>query len=105
LVEGVRQGDRSQVAAWDEVAAAGPAATYQILVTQRVHRRLRDAPPLLAGSVAGIVAVLRVDPTEASMIFRRRRLGDAGWTVSFGARKGCSPTGFCSPSASWYCLT
>jgi hypothetical protein len=105
LVEGVRQGDRSQVAAWDEVAAAGPAATYQILVTQRVHRRLRDAPPLLAGSVAGIVAVLRVDPTEASMIFRRRRLGDAGWTVSFGAAQGCSPTGFCSPSASWYCLT
>jgi hypothetical protein len=60
LVEGVRQGDRSQVVAWDEVAAAGPVTTYQVLVTQRVHRRLRDAPPLLAGSVAGIVAVLRV---------------------------------------------
>jgi hypothetical protein len=82
----------------------GLPPTYQVLVTQRVHRRLRDAPPLLAGSVAGIVAVLRVDPTEASMIFRRRRLGD-GWTVSFGAAQGCSLTGFCSPSASWYCLT
>jgi hypothetical protein len=57
-------------------------------VTQQVHRRLRDAPPLLVGSVAGIVAVLRVDPIEASMIFRRRRLGDAGWTVSFGAAQG-----------------
>jgi hypothetical protein len=88
LVEGVRQGDRSQVVAWDEVTAAGPAATYQVFVTQQVHRRLRGAPPLLAGSVAGIVAVLRVDPTEASMIFRRRRLGDAGWTVSFGAAQG-----------------
>jgi hypothetical protein len=88
LVEDVRQGDRSQVVAWDEVTAAGPAATYQVLVTQRVHRRLRGAPPLLAGSVAGIVAVLRVDPTEASMIFRRRRLGDAGWTVTFGAAQG-----------------
>jgi hypothetical protein len=88
LVERVRQGDRSQEVAWDEVAAAGPATIYQVLVTQRVHRRLRDAPPLLAGSVAGIVAVLRVDPTEASMIFRRRRLGDAGWTVSFGAAQG-----------------
>jgi hypothetical protein len=42
----------------------------------------------LAGSVAGILAVLRVDPTEASMIFRRRRLGDAGWTVTFGAAGG-----------------
>ena len=88
LVERVSQGDRSQVVAWDEVTAAGPVATYQVLVTQRVHRRLRGAPPLLAGSVAGIVAVLRVDPTEASMIFRRRRLGDAGWTVSFGAAQG-----------------
>jgi hypothetical protein len=38
--------------------------------------------------VAGIIAVLRVDPTEASMIFRRRRLGDAGWTVTFGAAQG-----------------
>jgi hypothetical protein len=88
LVEGVRQGDRSQVVAWDEVTAAGPVTTYQVLVTHRVHRRLRSAPPLLAGSVAGIVAVLRVDPTEASMIFRRRRLGDGGWTVTFGTAQG-----------------
>jgi hypothetical protein len=73
--------------AWDE-AAAGTEATYQVLITQRVHQQLRQAPPLLAGSVAGMIAVLRVDPTEASMIFRRRRLGDAGWMVSFGAAGG-----------------
>jgi hypothetical protein len=48
----------------------------------------RDAPPLLAGSVAGIIAVLRVDPTEASMIFRRRRLADTAWTVTFGTAHG-----------------
>jgi hypothetical protein len=88
LVERIRQDDHSQVVAWDEVAATRPEATYQVLVTQRVHQRLRDAPPLLVGSVAGIVAVLRVDPIEASMIFRRRRIGDAGWTVSFGAAQG-----------------
>jgi hypothetical protein len=88
LVERVRQGDRSQVVAWHEGAAAGTAATHQVLVTQRVQRRLRGVPPLLAGSVAGIIAVLRVDPTEASMIFRRRRLGDGGWTVTFGAAGG-----------------
>jgi hypothetical protein len=29
-----------------------------------------------------------VDPTEASMIFRRRRLGDGAWTVSFGTAGG-----------------
>jgi len=89
LAERIRQGDRSQLAAWDEEGVAvGSPATYQVFVTQRVHQRLRRAPPLLAGSVAGVVAVLRVDPTEASMIFRRRRLGDAGWTVTFGAVGG-----------------
>jgi hypothetical protein len=35
-----------------------------------------------------MIAVLRVDPTEASMSFRRRRLGDAAWMVSFGAAGG-----------------
>jgi hypothetical protein len=88
LIERIRQGDRSQLLAWDEAEAVGAAAAYQVLVTQLVHQRLRGAPPLLVGSVAGIIAVLRVDPTEASMIFRRRRLGDAGWTVSFGPAQG-----------------
>ena len=87
LVDRIRQGDRSEVVAWDEVAAAGPVATYQVLVTQRVRQQLRDAPPTLVGYVAGIIAVLRVDPTEASMIFRIRRLDDAGWTVTFGAAR------------------
>ena len=88
LIKRIRQGDRSQVLAWDEGMAAKSEGTYQVLVTQQLHRRLRGAPPLLVGSVAGIVAVLRVDPTEASMIFRRRRLGDAGWVVTFGAAGG-----------------
>jgi hypothetical protein len=88
LVERIRQGDRSQVVAWDEVAPAGTIAAYRVLITQLVHRRLRGAPPLLAGSVAGIIAVLRVDPTEASIILHRRRLADARWTVTFGAAHG-----------------
>jgi hypothetical protein len=88
LVDRIGQGDRSQVVAWNEVAAVGPVATYQVLVTQQVRQRLRAAPPMLVGSVAGIIAVLRVDPTEASMIFRLRRLGDGGWTVTFGAAQG-----------------
>jgi hypothetical protein len=84
----IRQSDRSQVLAWDEVAAARSVGTYQVFITQWVHRRLRDAPPLLVGAVAGIVAVFRVDPIEASMIFRRRRLDGGGWTVTFGAAQG-----------------
>src|SRR5215211_1775825 len=63
LIERIRQGDRAEVLAWD-AAAAGPGATYQVLVTQQARQRLRGAPPLLAGSVAGIIAVLRVDPNR-----------------------------------------
>jgi hypothetical protein len=85
LVERIRQGDRSQVMAWAHGAAAESVGVYQVLITRRVHQQLRGAPPPLAGLVAGIVAVLRVDPTEASMILRRNRLGDGGWTVTFGA--------------------
>jgi hypothetical protein len=43
---------------------------------------------MLVGYVAGIIAVLRVDPTEASMIFRLRRLGDGGWMITFGTTQG-----------------
>ena len=88
LIERIRQGDRSQLLAWDEAEAVGTAAAYHVLIAQLVHQRLRGAPPLVAGSVAGIVAVLRVDPIEASMMFRRRGLGDGGWTVTFGAEQG-----------------
>jgi hypothetical protein len=44
--------------------------------------------PCWPARLLGIIAVLRVDPTEASMIFRLRRLGDAAWTVTFGATRG-----------------
>jgi len=88
MVEWIRRGDRSRVVTWKEGAAAKSGGTYQVLVTRRVYQQFRQAPPRLAGSVAGILAVLRVDPIEASMIFRRRRLGDAGWAVTFGAAGG-----------------
>jgi hypothetical protein len=40
LIDRIRQGDRAQTLTWDEVAAARPAATYEVLVTQQVHRQL-----------------------------------------------------------------
>src|SRR5215213_1778757 len=88
LVERIRRGDRSQVVGWDEARLLARESPTRSWSPSGPTQQLRQAPPLLAGSVAGIVAVLRVDPTEASMIFRRRRLGDAGWTVSFGAAGG-----------------
>ena len=47
-----------------------------------------SAPFGLPLPTLNFIAVLRVDPTEANMIFRRRRLGDAGWTVTFGTAGG-----------------
>jgi hypothetical protein len=40
---------------------------------------------MLVGLVAGVTAVLWVDPTQASMSFQLRRIGDDAWTVTFGA--------------------
>jgi hypothetical protein len=97
LIERIRQGDRSQVVAWEQVAAAGTVATYQVLVTHRVRQQLGDAPPFLVGYVAGVIAVLRVDPTQASMVFRRRRLGEALWMVTFGAAQGVLTYGLVPP--------
>ena len=45
LIERIRQGDRSQLLAWDEAEAVGTAAPYQVLVTQLVHQRLRVHHP------------------------------------------------------------
>jgi hypothetical protein len=95
LIERIQQGDRSQVVTWKE--SAGTRATYQVLVTHRVRQQLRDAPPFLVGSVAGVIAVLRVNPTQASVIFRRRRLRDVGWTVIFGAAQGMLTYGVLQP--------
>ena len=97
LIERIHQGDRSQVVTWKEAAAAGTGATYQVLVTHRVRQQLRDAPPFLVGSVAGVIAVLRVNPTQASVVFRRRRLRDVGWTVTFGAAQGTLTYGVLQP--------
>jgi hypothetical protein len=36
LIERIRQGDRSQLLAWDEAEAVGTAAAYQVLITQLV---------------------------------------------------------------------
>jgi hypothetical protein len=58
------------------------------VVTDRVRQQLADAPPILLGYVAGITAILRVDPTTASTVFQIRRVDDAAWTVTFAAGRG-----------------
>jgi hypothetical protein len=42
---------------------------YRVIARRIVRDQLRDAPPLLRGYVAGAIALLRVDPTSASLAF------------------------------------
>jgi hypothetical protein len=61
---------------------------YEVIVTNRVRQQLRDAPPILIGEVAGIAAVLRIDPTTVSIVFQIRQVDDEAWIATFGAGRG-----------------
>jgi hypothetical protein len=76
LVERVQAGDESGLTAWpDDQDAGGQAeAAYRILTTNRTLQQLAAAPPAVWGNVAGIVAVLRVDPVATSVAFTARPL-------------------------------
>ena len=63
-------------------------AMYEVFVTNRIRMQLRDAPPVLLGDVAGIIVVLRVDPTTASSVFQIRQFDDEAWIATFGAGRG-----------------
>jgi hypothetical protein len=45
------------------------ASRYSVFLTTSVEAQPRNAPPQLQGYVAGIVALLRADPTAASIVF------------------------------------
>jgi hypothetical protein len=61
---------------------------HKVIFSRRARQQLHDAPPLLQGYVAGITAVLRVDPTAASMVLQIRQVDDDAWTATFGAGRG-----------------
>lgn len=42
---------------------------YQVALARRVAEQLRDAPPELRGYVAGVVALLRTDPSVGTAAF------------------------------------
>ena len=78
VVERVQAGDESGLTAWAEGKAAGrtAGAAYRILATPRAWEQLAAAPPAVRGTVAGIVAVLRVDPVVGSVAFTTRLVGE-----------------------------
>jgi hypothetical protein len=53
-----------------------PSSAYRVLVARPLLEQLRAAPPALRGMVAGVVAVLRIDPLAPTFAFDVRPLGD-----------------------------
>jgi hypothetical protein len=72
---------------------------YRVVVDRKVRDQLRNAPELLRGYVAGTVALLRVDPTSASLAFTIVREGDL-WTIVFPAGRGSFATA-CTSGCAW----
>ena len=71
LVDRVQAGDESGLTAWPDGEDVGEqaGAAYRILTTKRTLEQLAAAPPAVWGNVAGIVAVLRVNPLVSSVAF------------------------------------
>ena len=59
---------------------------YRVIATQAVRDQLRGAPPELQGYVAGVVAVLRVDPIAVSQAFETRVDDDVRTALLAGGR-------------------
>jgi hypothetical protein len=60
---------------------------YRIVLARRLHEQLRDAPPELRGYVAGVVALLRTDPSVGTAAFPVVR-GPDYHTIVFPQRRG-----------------
>jgi hypothetical protein len=63
------------------------ASRYSVFITTSVEAQLRNAPPQLQGYVAGIIAVLRADPTAVSVVFDIIE-GDRYRTIIFPEGRG-----------------
>ncbi len=88
LVERVQAGDEAGLTAWpdDQDAGGQGGAAYRILTTKRTLQQLAAAPPAVWGNVAGIVAVLRVDPLASTVAFPARPLEEVHRALLAGER-------------------
>jgi hypothetical protein len=64
-----------------------PSLAYQVALARRVAEQLRDAPPELRGYVAGVVALLRTDPSVGTAAFPVL-VGPEYNTIVFPDRRG-----------------
>jgi hypothetical protein len=65
-----------------------PSLTYRVVATTRFAVELRNAPGELRGYASAVVAVLRVDPTIASLAFSVIRHAEDERTVIFAGGRG-----------------
>ena len=65
-----------------------PSLAFRVLAVNRFAAELRDAPGELRGYVSAVVAVLRVDPTMASLAFLVVVEGQDEYTVVFANGRG-----------------
>jgi len=88
LVDRVQAGDEAGLAAWPDGQDVGgqAGAAYRILTTKRTLQQLAAAPPAVWGNVAGIVAVLRVDPLASTVAFLARPMEEVHRALLAGER-------------------
>ena len=65
-----------------------PLGVYQFALSHRVVLQLHEAPPVLQGHVAGVTAILRVDPTAASTMLQIQQTDNDVWTATYGDGRG-----------------
>lgn len=65
-----------------------PSSVYRLVLSHLVGQQLREAPPVLQGHMAGITAILRIDPTAASVMLHIQQTDTDGWTATYGDGRG-----------------
>jgi hypothetical protein len=65
-----------------------PLCVYRLVISHPVGQQLCDAPPILQGQFAGITAILRIDPTAASIVLQIQRTDNDVWTAAYGEGQG-----------------
>ena len=65
-----------------------PVGVYRLVLSHRVGQQLREAPSLLQGHLAGITAILRIDPTAASTMLQIQPDTRDVWTATYGDGQG-----------------
>ena len=65
-----------------------PHGDYTVVLSSRVRQQLDGAPSIVQGYLAGISAILRIDPTSASTILDIQWTEGEAWTATYALGQG-----------------